>query len=52
MQAPVFLDTSGALSKKYAVTHLPGLLIVKDGRGAFRGKLPADPDTLIEQSIG
>ena len=52
IKAPVYLDRSGALSKKYAMTHLPGLLIVKDGRGAFRGKLPADPDTLIEQSIG
>jgi len=52
IKVPVFLDRSGALSKKYAVTHLPGLLIVKDGRGAFRGKLPLDPDTLIEQSIG
>jgi len=47
MGAAVFLDVDGAFSKKYAVATLPGLLILKDGQVAFRGKLPDDPDRVI-----
>lgn len=47
MGAVVFLDVDGAFSKKYAVATLPGLLILKDGQVAFRGKLPDDPDRVI-----
>jgi thiol-disulfide isomerase/thioredoxin len=47
----VFLDGDGAFSKKYAVATLPGLLIIKDGRVAYRGKLPADPDRIIVEIL-
>jgi len=49
---PVFLDPSGAFSKKHAVTTLPGLLIYKDGQVAYRGKLPSDADSLIGEILG
>ena len=51
-KAPVYLDRDGGFSKKYSVTHLPGLLIFKDGVTAFSGKLPADPNSLISQTLG
>ncbi|MEA2693236.1 MAG: AhpC/TSA family [Acidobacteriota bacterium] len=47
LAAPVFLDSDGAFSKKYAIAALPGLLIVKDGQVVYRGKLPDDPDRVI-----
>lgn len=52
LSAPVFLDGDGAFSKKYAVATLPGLLILKDGQVAFRGKLPDDPDRVIGEVLG
>lgn len=52
MRAPVFLDPDGAFSKKNAVTNLPGLLVIKDGETAFRGKLPDDPDSVISPILG
>lgn len=52
LSAPVFLDGDGAFSKKYAVATLPGLLILKDGQVAFRGKLPDDPDRVIGDTLG
>jgi thiol-disulfide isomerase/thioredoxin len=47
LSAEVFLDESGAFSKKYSVATLPGLLVVKDGKIVYRGKLPDDPDPVI-----
>lgn len=51
MGTTVYLDADGAFSKKYAVATLPGLLIVKDGRVAYRGKLPDDPDRVIAEIL-
>ncbi|MEE8278690.1 MAG: hypothetical protein V3R89_08235 [Thermoanaerobaculia bacterium] len=51
-RAPVYLDRDGAFSKKHAVTHLPGLLIFKDGVTGFSGRLPNNPHSLIEQTLG
>jgi thiol-disulfide isomerase/thioredoxin len=48
----VFLDSDGAFSKKYAVATLPGLLIIKDGRVVYKGKLPEDPDRVIVEVLG
>jgi thiol-disulfide isomerase/thioredoxin len=45
--APVCLDLDGAFSRKYNVATLPGLLVVKDGQVAYRGKLPEDADRVI-----
>lgn len=51
-RAKVYLDRDGSFSKMNAVTNLPGLVIFKDGATGFSGKLPADPDSLIAQTIG
>jgi hypothetical protein len=45
--APVCLDPDGSFSRKFNVATLPGLLIVKDGQVAYRGKLPEDADRVI-----
>lgn len=50
-KVPVYLDRSGAFSKKYSVTNLPGLVIFKDGNAAFSGKLSRDPNSIISQTI-
>jgi len=52
LRVPVFLDLDGSFSKKNAVTNLPGLLVIKDGNTAFRGKLPDDPDGVISEILG
>ena len=52
LRVPVFLDVDGAFSKKNAVTNLPGLLVIKDGESAFRGKLPDDPDSILGEILG
>ena len=49
--APVCLDPDGAFSKKYNIATLPGLLVVKDGQVAYRGKLPDDADRVIEELL-
>jgi thiol-disulfide isomerase/thioredoxin len=45
--APICLDPDGAFSKKHNIATLPGLLVVKDGQVAYRGKLPDDADQVI-----
>lgn len=52
MSVDVFLDESGAFSKKYSVATLPGLLVVKDGSIAYKGKLPDDPDSVLSSLVG
>lgn len=47
LSVPVCLDADGSFSKKYNVATLPGLLVVKDGQVAYRGKLPENPDSVI-----
>lgn len=51
LRAPVYLDSSGAFAKKYAVTTLPGLLIFHRGQADFRGQLPVNPDPVIERAL-
>lgn len=51
LRAPVYLDSSGAFAKKYAVTTLPGLLIFNRGQADFRGQLPVNPDPVIERAL-
>ena len=51
-RAPVYLDLSGEFCKRHAVTTLPMLLIFRDGELAFRGKLSANPDPVIERVLG
>jgi thiol-disulfide isomerase/thioredoxin len=47
LAAPVCLDSDGAFSRKFNVATLPGLLVLKDGQVAYRGKLPDDADRVI-----
>jgi len=51
MACPVFLDVDGTFSKKYAVATLPGLLVLKDGKVVYHGKLPDDPDRVISDLL-
>ncbi len=51
LRVPVYLDETGAFSKKHAITTLPGLLVFQDGDAAFRGKLPANPDPVVERAL-
>ena len=51
MGAPVFLDTDGMFSKKYAIATLPGLLVLKEGKVVYHGKLPDAPDRLISDLL-
>lgn len=43
----VYLDREGAFSKKHAMTTLPGLLVLRGGKVAYRGKLPGDVDAVL-----
>lgn len=52
LAVPVFLDTDGTFSKKHAVTTLPGLLVIRDGNVAYRGKLPDDPNQILAETLG
>lgn len=51
LKTPVFLDSDGAFCRKFSVATLPGLLVIKGGQVAFRGKLPEDPDAVIAEQI-
>lgn len=51
MAAPVFLDPDGSFSKKYKVTTLPCLLILKDGQVAYNGRLPENPEPVITEAL-
>lgn len=52
LSVPVYLDQDGAFSKKHAVTTLPGLLVIRDGNVAYRGKLPDDADRVLSEILG
>ncbi len=45
--APVCLDSDGVFSRKYSVATLPGLVVIKDGKVAHRGKLAEDSDQVL-----
>lgn len=47
LRAPVYLDRDGTFAKRNAVTTLPGLLVYRDGRVVYSGKLLDDADRLI-----
>ncbi len=50
-KAPVYLDLDGSLSKRYAVTHLPGLVVLEDGKTRFSGRLTRTSDDIIAQAL-
>jgi thiol-disulfide isomerase/thioredoxin len=47
MGVPIFLDSDGLFSKKYAIATLPGLLVIREGKVEYHGKLPDDPDRVL-----
>lgn len=51
MRVPVYLDRDGAFSKSLEVTTLPGLVVVRDGKVRFQGRLPADVDALLDELL-
>jgi len=50
-QAPVYLDSDGAFAKRYALANLPGLLVLRDGAVLYAGRLPDQPDGLIDDKL-
>lgn len=51
LSAQVYMDEDGAFSKQNAVTTLPSLLVFRDGRNRYRGRLPDDPSQVITQAL-
>ncbi len=51
LSVPVYLDSDGSFSKNKAVTTLPGLLVIRDGKTAYRGRLPDNPDSILSGAI-
>ncbi len=51
LATPVYLDLSGDFSQQHEVSTLPMLLIFRDGELAFRGKLAASPDAVIQRIV-
>lgn len=52
INVPVVLDADGSLSKRNAITVLPGLILVQDGKITYAGKLPDAPDSLLAGRLG
>ncbi len=52
LRAPVYLDTQGALSKKYRVNSAPWLLVLQDGRATLSENLPADAAAAVRRALG
>lgn len=51
LAVPVFLDPDAEFSRKNSITTLPGLLVVRDGKPAYRGRFPDDPDKLLGEVL-
>lgn len=49
--APVCFDVDGSFSKKFKVSTLPVLLILKNGSPAGQGRLGDDADSVIAEAI-
>lgn len=51
LAVPVFLDSDAEFSRKNSITTLPGLLVMRDGKPAYRGRFPDDPDKLLGEVL-
>ena len=51
LNVPVCMDAEGLFSRKHNVSTLPGLLVIKDGQVAYRGKLPQDADQVLSELL-
>ncbi|MEM1248589.1 MAG: TlpA disulfide reductase family protein [Acidobacteriota bacterium] len=50
--APLYVDARGDFSKKYQVSDLPSLLILRQGRVVHKGRLTADPVSVASPLLG
>jgi thiol-disulfide isomerase/thioredoxin len=41
------LDRNNVFSKRHAITSLPGLVVLREGRSVYAGKLPDDVEALL-----
>ncbi len=48
IRGPVYLDRDGEFSKSHAVTTLPGLIVVRDGKIVFQGRLESDAGSQVD----
>jgi hypothetical protein len=51
LRAPVFLDTTGELSKKYRVNAAPWLVVLEDGSVALSESLPPDAGAAVRRAL-
>jgi hypothetical protein len=51
LSVPVFLDTDGALAKKYKMANLPGLVVLKNGAVVYQGRLPDDAGQVVADAL-
>ncbi len=51
LRTPVYLDREGVFAKRHKVFNLPALVVFVDGRTAYSGKLPDDPDRLLSEVL-
>lgn len=47
----VALDRNNVFSKRHAITSLPGLVVLRDGRSVYAGKLPDDVEALLSSLL-
>lgn len=47
----IYLDKDGEFSKRYAVTQLPYLLVIRDGKVLTQGRLPEDANKAIASAL-
>jgi len=48
---PVYLDVDGGLAKRFKMANLPGLLVLKNGKVAYQGKLPEDAEQVVADAL-
>jgi len=47
----VYLDHDGEFSKALEITTLPGLVVIRDGKVRYQGRLPSDPDATLQDLL-
>lgn len=50
--APLYVDARGDFSKKYQVSDLPALLVLRQGRVVHKGRLTANADGVVGPLLG
>ena len=51
-EVDVLRDVDGSFSKRHGIITLPSLLVIESGSVAFRGRLPADADSVLRPIFG